>query len=454
MGLEKTVLEQETVESLTELGRFVSTFEPESAGRELQEQLTLTLVDTLGVMIAGGHLPEVRALAAAWVLQDGPSKLFGMGRTVGLDASAYLNGVSAVSLELDEGNKYARGHPASHTFPAALAVAQARGSSGRELVASLIVGYEAASRFGRATRLNPGVHPHGNWGVAGAAAAASRLMGLGPDATAAALDAAGGMALATPFESALVGNAVRNVWVGMANVSGLTAARMAASGTASVDGTPSTTLGGILGTFHPGELTAGLGRKFDLQSGYFKRHASCSYTHPPADAVMDLLVANPELRPDRISSVLVETHGVAAPLSRTECRTRLSAMFSIPYVVSAALVMGNCHPAAFGDDSREDPAVRRLMSRTRVVATEEFDGRLPEERGARVTVTREDGSTLSSEVPNPVGDVAYKPFGMDDIHEKLAPLLEPAGMGPGELEGLVREAIGAENVNDALRQLP
>ena len=261
-----------------------------------------------------------------------------------------------MTLELDEGNKYARGHPASHIFPAALAVAQERNASGAELAAALVVGYEVASRFGRATRLKPGVHPHGNWGVAGAAAAVSRLMGLDPASTAAALDTAGGLALATPFESALVGNAVRNAWVGAANVSGLVAARMAAAGIASVDGTPASTLGGILGVLDPEELRDRSRQpRFDLENGYFKRHASCSYTHPPADAVLNILAENPDLRPEQVSSVRVETHGIAAPLKRTECRTRLAAMFSIPYVVAAAMVEGNCRPAAFDDVRRRIP---------------------------------------------------------------------------------------------------
>ena len=446
--------DQATARSLEELGRFVAGFEWEQADRGLQEQLVKTLLDTLGVMIAGGRLPEMRALAAAWAPREGASRLFGMGKTAGVDAAAYLNGVSAVALELDEGNKYARGHPASHAFPAALALAQEKNASGRELAAGLIVGYETASRFGRATKLNPGVHPHGNWGVAGAAAATSRLMGLGPRETAAALDAAGGLALATPFESALVGNSVRNAWVGAANASGLVAARMGAAGIADVTGTPSETLGGILGTFEPEELTRDLGRRFDLKSGYFKRHASCSFTHPPADAVLTVLTRNPRLRAEQVSSVLVETHGVAAPLNRIECRTRLAAMFSIPYVVAVMIVEGECSPAAFDDAHWGDVAVRRIMSATRVVAAEEFDRRLPEERGAKVTVTLQDGSTLASEVPNPVGDAANRPFGLAEIREKLDPLLMPVGMDAAGLEGIVRGLLGARNVNEVLENAP
>lgn len=94
------------------------------------------------------------------------------------------------------------------------------------------------------------------------------------------------------------------------------------------------------------------------------------------------------------------------------------------------------------------------MSATRVVATEEFDRRLPEERGARVTLTLQDGSTLVSEVPNPVGDVAYKPFGLAEIREKLEPLLEPVDLDPRSLEVIVRDLLGIRDVNEALARVP
>jgi 2-methylcitrate dehydratase PrpD len=123
-------------------------------------------------------------------------------------------------------------------------------------------------------------------------------------------------------------------------------------------------------------------------------------------------------------------------------------MFSIPYVVGVALVTGGCCPAAFDESRRADPAVRRLVDLTRVVGTEEFDRRLPEERAARVTLKLRGGATLVAEVPNPVGDVAHRPFGLREIRDKLDGLLE---RGTGEdLEALARNLLGCKNVNDVL----
>ena len=102
---------------------------------------------------------------------------------------------------------------------------------------ALLAAYEVAARFGRASRLRPGAHPHGSWGVAGAAAGCARLLGLDADATAAAIDTGTGMPIAGHFSSALDGNPVRNAWMSAANLSGLAAARMARAGVARNTGT-------------------------------------------------------------------------------------------------------------------------------------------------------------------------------------------------------------------------
>lgn len=443
----------EVREAVRALGREAAEMPAPRPGSVLGELLHRTLLDTLGVTVAGAVTPELRALAVAWAPAPGPARILGAGRDATTEAAAYLNGVASVCLDLDEGNKYARGHPATHVLPALLALAQERRASGPDLAAAFLAGHEVASRFGRATRLRPEVHPHGNWGIPGAAAACARLIGLDDEQAAGAIDAAAAMVLASPWPAATEGDLVRNAWMGSAALSGLAAARMAAAGLARVTGLAATTLGRTLGSFDPSELTDDLGERFDLGTGYSKRHASCSYTHPPADAVLDLLAANPSLRAGQIRGVVVETYPIAATLDGTRTDTRLAAMFSIPYVVAAVLAHGHAGPDAFDDARRADPDVRRLMHATSVRASEEHAARLPDERGARVTLTLHDGSSLAAEVPNPIGDTAYHPFGLPEIRAKLSGLLPP-GRGVDAFEILVRRLVVANDVNDVLKEMP
>jgi len=330
-----------------------------------------------------------------------------------------VNGASVCSLELDEGSKYARGHPAAHVIPAALALGEHDGAS---WLGAVLVGYEVAARFGRATRLHKGVHPHGTWGATGAAAAAARLSGLDGDGIAVAIDAAAGLSLAPHFESALTGNPVRNLWVGAANAAGLAAARLAAGGFGRVDGTAADTYGDLLGSFDPNPLVAPLEEPFEIMSGYFKRHAACAYTHAAADAVLRLLEQEP-LPAEEIDSVMVETYQIAARLNRTELPTRLAAMFSVPFVVAVTTLEGAFGPTATDESHRSNPIVNNLAERVTVVATGEFEDRLPDQRGARVSVQMKNGSRRSAEVKQPVGDAAAGPFGWAEVRAKIDDLI-------------------------------
>lgn len=439
-------------EALLSLGEFVAGLEWPAVDPSVRERVTLTLFDTLAVTSAGNRTPEMRALVDAWDPPPGGARLFGIGRPVNPDDAAWINGTAACSLELDEGNKYARGHPATHAFPAALALGQALGASGEELSAALLAGHEVASRFGRAFTPRPGVHPHGHWGATGAAAAAARLLRLGPVQVAGAIDAAGGLPLATHMAVALRGTFVRNTWIGAANANGLVAARLAAAGLAGVDGTASHTVGGILGTLDPAALVDELGTRFDVLHGYFKRHASCAYTHPPADAALELVRRHPRLRPDDIVAIDVATHRLATPLDGVAVPTRLAAMFSVPYVVAAALATGDCSPDAFDDAHRADPTIRRLAAVTRLELDPALDARLPAERPARVSLRLCDGSSLVAEVPNAVGDADHFPFGRTDVYWKAAALLGEGGAAT--IERIVDAVAAAPDVGPRLAELP
>ncbi|MEU6128550.1 MmgE/PrpD family protein [Saccharopolyspora sp. NPDC047091] len=413
-------------EAVTGLGRWVSELSWQDVPVEVRERLAAVLTESIAVTALGSREPEQRALVAAWDAPDGVSPLFGTGRAVAVDAAAWLNAVAAVRLELDDGHRLAAGHPAAHGFPAVLALAARRGVRGAELCCALLAAYEVAARFGRATRLRPGTHPHGNWGVTGAAAGCARVLELGPAETAAAIDAGGGLPVAGPFAAALDGNPVRDAWVGAANQSGLAAARLAASGAGLVTGVAADALGGLLGELDPAVLA---GDGWEVLGGYFKQHSSCSFTHAAIDAA---LAVRDQVGPDP-ADVLVEIHALGAGLDRTSWPTALAARFSLPFAVATALRRGRVGPAEFSAAALADPATAELARRVEVRAAPDLDARLPAERPVRLTA-----SGVVVERPNPVGDAAYHPFSAADRVRVLGGLL-----GEPEVVADVRERCAA-----------
>lgn len=437
-------------DAVGELGGFAAEISWTDLDARTSERATDVLLDTFGVTLAGARTPELRRLQATVVGEQGVARPLGTSLRVSVTTAAWLDGTAACCLELDEGNKRARGHPAAHVVPALLALAPTVDVDGSAWLSAFVAGHEVATRVAAATRLHPGVHPHGNASTAGAAAAAARLLGLGSEAIAAAIDAATALPLATDFAAALDGSFVRNTWIGQANASGIAAARLAMAGLASVDGRAAGTLGRILGEVDVEVLVDGLGHDLAVANGYFKRHASCSYTHPPVDAVLELLADG--VVADDVTAIEVATHRLAAGLDRTDTPTRLAAMFSIPYVVAATFVHGRFDTAASGAEAREAADVRRLVEATRVRHDPGLDDRLPDERVARVTVTLASGTRRTVEVPNPVGDVSHHPLTRDDLLAKLDTLLEP-----GEATRILDVVAGlgdADHAATALATLP
>ncbi|WP_157417248.1 MmgE/PrpD family protein [Nocardioides sp. Iso805N] len=444
--------QQAALDALGELSAWATGLTWDAVPDAVRERLRLILVDTFGVTLIGARLPERGPLVEAWALSEGPVPVIGVGVSTTTEAAAWLNATALVSLEMDEGNKYAAGHPAAHGFPAVLALAAALDADGPTTATALLVAYEVAARYGRASRGNPGLHPHGNWGITGAAAGCAHLLGLGADGLAAAIDTASGMPIAGHFSAAIDGNPVRNEWIGAGNVAGLAAARLAKAGMANATGIAAHSLGGLLGSFEPAALVEDLGERWDILLGYFKRHASCAFTHPSADAT---LVLREQLAADGLSAAdvtaaRITTYTMAAALDRPHWNNRLAAMFSIPYVVTTALLHGRVAPDGYTASHEE--AFRSLAERVTVCAGAEFDARLPDARGASVELTLTDGRVLRHEVANPIGDVATEPFDEERTKALLLDLL-------GDAEALDRVVAAADalpqaaGVRDVLRTL-
>lgn len=414
-----------TVAANEAVGRWVSELSWSDVPTSVKQRLRLVLMDILGITLLGAADPAQRRMVDAWAPTSSGAPVYGTGVHACVEAAAWLNATALVRLELDEGNKYAKGHPAAHGFPAVLALSAVRGAESGDLLAALLAAYEVAARFGRATRLRPGMHPHGSWGVTGAAAGCARLLGLDDETTAAAIDAAAGMPIAGHFASALDGNRVRDAWIGAANIAGLNSARLAAAGAASNTGTAALSLGELLGTFDPAEVTSGLGTRWDIELGYFKQHAACSFTHPAADAVIAIRQSGRMPEVADIDAITVETHSLAEGLDRPTWQNRLSAMFSIPFVVASAVVNGSLGPQASDDTSLQDPAVQALARRVSVRSAPDLDARLPAERPVRLTISSRNGK-VTEERPNPLGDSDFHPFDEATLRAMLTRLLGDA----------------------------
>ena len=119
---------------------------------EVRAHTGWVLADTLAAIAAGSAEPELRALAQRQRLGSGAT-LIGLGLQTHPEAAALVNGTGGTFLEMDEGNRFSRGHPAVHAIPAALALAQERRRPAEDFLAAVVAGYEVGSRLGAASAL-------------------------------------------------------------------------------------------------------------------------------------------------------------------------------------------------------------------------------------------------------------------------------------------------------------
>jgi 2-methylcitrate dehydratase PrpD len=404
------------------LAAFVSELTLDDVPVATRDRAGLAIADTLGAIVAGSGADSVERLASRWTAREaGGATVLGVtGGQAPPHLAAHCNGTAGTVLELDEGHRLAGGHPSIHLLPALLADTESRDASRETLVRSFVAGYEVAVRTARGIgELQSGYHPHGVWGAVAGAAAVSCARALSRHRTQAAMSIAANYAQHTRFEAATEGATVRNGYAGMSNLAALIAVDQAEAGVEGLtDGIARHLELAAAAGVDRSALTDGLGERWELDGGYFKIHAACRYTH----ATLDAVTALPELDPDAIESISVETFPAAARLDGVAPHNRLEAAFSIPFAIATALRRGTTGPDAFAAEAIT-PETLGLAERVTVSVAEPFRSRAPDRRGARVTVDAGDERHVQ-EVAAPLGG-EHAPIGEPRLLEKFRSLVEP-----------------------------
>lgn len=424
------------------------------------DRTKLCILDLLGCLLAGAGSDPARQVADLVVRQGGRAEATVVGRVgrVPAESAALANGVAAHALELDDAHRFATGlHPGATVIPAALAVAEAEEASGEDLLAAVLVGYDVAGRIG--TALNPshryrGFHSTGTIGPFGAAAAASRLLGLDAHRATAALSLVASQGSGI-FEFLADSSTVKLLHAGWAAQKGVQAALLARAGLAG----PPSALEGREGfarayaqEFRPEEVTRELGSSFEVDRVYFKLHAACGHAFSAIDAALALraeLGGSEEgdfgqKLATAIRSVRVSSYRAAAVLANREPSTEAQARFSIPHCVAAALVLGSAGLEAFGSEARRSPAIRRISGVTEVVEDPAITATFPARRTAVVEMVLRDGRRLEKAVDYPRG-TPENPVSEGELVGKFH-LLAASRLDPARRQSLIERVRTLEKL--------
>ncbi len=367
---------------------------------------------------------------------QGPSEILIHRRGSSPLVAAAINAAASHFVEQDDVHNGSVFHPAAVVFPPALAVGQALGSSGRNLLVAAVVGYEVGIRVGEFLgRSHYRVfHTTGTAGTIAAAAAAGRLLGLTSSQMQHAFGSAGTQA-AGLWEFLRDAADSKQLHCAHAAGAGLAAAYLAKDGLTGArrifDGAQGMAAG-MSSDADPSRLADRLGQRWALAETSFKFHASCRHTHPAADALLKLMQES-RLSADAVKRVTAQVHqgaiDVLGPVA--DPQTVHQAKFSMGTVLGLIATEGRAGLAEF-DAGYKSPAVTEFRDKVRMVLDPEVDRAYPTRWIGKVQVETTDGRTLAARVDEPKGDPGNS-LSRAELQEKAVRLAQYRG-GASEAE--------------------
>ncbi|MDG9927590.1 MULTISPECIES: MmgE/PrpD family protein [unclassified Pseudomonas] len=383
-------------------------------------------VDSLACILgAYGARPVEAAIAVAAQAPQPASTVFGTDLRTTPELAAFANGAMVRYLDYNDGYMGREpGHP-SDSIPACLALAEAEGASGGELVTAIVVAYEIQMRLQDAASLNKRGWDHVNYINVAMAAAASRLMQLDEARTEQAINIALGAHLAlrqvrsgtlSDWKGCSAANAARNA---------LFAASLARHGMTG----PAPVFEGEMGFFRQvtGTFELDVEAFGNRQNGDFAILRSLTKTFPTNGELHTAVWAAIDLRGriadlDAIAAIRIETsefnRRVLADAEKWRPTTRETADHSLPYNVARALLDGDITLDSYSAERIADPRAIALMDITTVDEDPALTRLFPGHLANRVRVTLADGEELASEVIDGPGSL-LRPMGDEDFERKF-----------------------------------
>jgi 2-methylcitrate dehydratase PrpD len=391
----------------------------------------LRLLDVLGVMLAASALDYGRVIRAAVheLGGQGASPLIGFRDRVAPVWAAFGNGALAHALIFDDTHNETIVHPSGPVVGAALAVASATGTDGKELLTAIVGATELTCRLGLPAVgqfHKSGFQPTAIIGPLGAAFVASRLYRLDVLQTMHAVGNSGSLASGIN-ESWSDGTWTQLLHPGWAAHSGVAAAILAKCGWSG----PSTVVEGRFGLFRshvqqPGysfafeRVTERLGDLWESRRISFKPYPCAHVLHPFIDAILAL--HRDGLRVEAVERiecpiarymvpvVCEPAAGKKQPASDAQART------SLQFSLAEALVTGRLDVSSYSAAALRDPRILALAQRIDYA----IDDTAPDSRHFKgwVIATSRDGRRQEKVEPFNRGSPDH-PLGPDEVREKF-----------------------------------
>ena len=403
---------------------------------DVVRQAKRCLLDLTGVAASGrrtelsriAHLIALRQMGTS----EGGARLIFDGRRASATGAAYAGASTIDAFDAHDGHRLTKGHAGVALLPVLLAVCDADARwDGREFLASLVMGYEIATRAGIALHATAAdYHTSGAWNALAAAAITARHMRLSQEQTHHALGAAEYFAPRSQMMRCIDHPTMVKDGSGWGALTGVSAAHLAAEG---FTGAPALLLS------EPSGIWDDLGERWCILEQYFKPWPVCRWAQPAIEACLTLM-ARHDVDADAIETVEIATFAAAVRLGSEMPASTEAAQYALGFPVAAALVHGRLGAEEITGEGLADPRTAALLARIRLVDDPALTARFPAERHARSTMTLKTGEVLRTGNVAARGDTE-SPLSDAEIQEKFRALTK--GLSPPRVQ----------RIEDAIRTL-
>ncbi len=401
------------------------------AVHETKRRFIDSFATATGAMSAEAY--HIAKRCAARVNGNPGASILGGGKS-SVEWATFVNGL--LIRYLDFNDTYLSLEPAhpSDNLAAVLAVGEAVGATGTDLITATVLAYEIQCRFCDAASLRKHGIDHVTYGAISSCVAAGKLMKLTAEQLVHAIGIAGVCNVAlrqtragelSEWKGCAFANAARN---------GVFAATLAGEGLSG----PAPIFEGDLGffklvtrqAFEPPPFGGEPGNTdgFMINKTYIKYWPAEYHSQSAIDAALQL---RQELGGDvsGVRSIVIDTFEASYNIigkypEAWAPKTRETADHSLPYCTAAALYDGDVYLETFDESHFTDPAIVALTSKVRVNHDLSLDSRYPQGIPNRITISLADGRTLVREVEFPRGHAA-NPMTDDEVETKFRRAVEP-----------------------------
>ena len=439
------------------LARYMAEARQRTLAPDVAREARHRILDTLAAMVSGAHLKPGEMAIKYARSQGGVAEASVVATDIRTSAinAALANAMFGHADETDDFHPETKAHPGCSVVPAALAMAEREGSSGKELLNAVTLGYDLCCRFLLALGADQVRASHRS-----AEGTSSTMGSVGAAASIARLDEKG-MRHALSYAAQQVSGIwswVRDAehvekafdFSGMGARNGVTAAIMAQMGFSGVwdvlDGEHNA-LQALSADPRPEEMVAGLGSRYFVAETAIKPYSVGYPIQAPLDAFLRLQREH-GLSADNVEHIVVRLPADGARVVNDRSMPDVNCQ----HIIAVALVSGT---VSFEDshsyERMAEPKVRAAKARVQLIADADLmDPTAP--RSGLVEVTLKDGRSVSHFTRHAPG-TKENPMDTESVNAKARLLMEPV-LGSGHTEEIIRRVNALENLADVRELRP